>query len=34
MVSAGYINEEPLLKLPEVLDAVKIDLKAFTEDFY
>ena len=34
MVSAGYINEQPLKMLLEVLDAVKIDLKAFTEEFY
>jgi pyruvate formate lyase activating enzyme len=34
MVSAGYINPEPLLKLLEALDAVKIDLKGFTEEFY
>ena len=34
MVSAGYINREPLVQLLEVLDAVKIDLKGFTEEFY
>jgi pyruvate formate lyase activating enzyme len=34
MVSAGYINPEPLENLLEVLDAVKIDLKAFDEEFY
>jgi pyruvate formate lyase activating enzyme len=34
MVSNGYINPEPLKKLLAVLDAVKIDLKAFTDDFY
>jgi len=34
MVSAGYINKEPLLRLLKVLDAVKIDLKGFTEEFY
>jgi pyruvate formate lyase activating enzyme len=34
VVSAGYINPEPLKKLIKVLDAVKIDLKGFTEDFY
>jgi pyruvate formate lyase activating enzyme len=34
MVSNGYINPKPLEKLLDVMDAVKIDLKAFTEDFY
>ncbi|MBA7700776.1 GTP 3',8-cyclase [subsurface metagenome] len=34
IVSNGYINPEPLKKLLKVLDAVKIDLKAFTEEFY
>jgi len=34
IVSNGYINREPLLKLLEVLDAVKIDLKGFSEEFY
>lgn len=34
MVSAGYINPEPLKELLHVLDAVKVDLKAFNEDFY
>jgi pyruvate formate lyase activating enzyme len=34
MVSNGYINPEPLRHLLTVLDAVKIDLKAFTDDFY
>ncbi len=34
IVSNGYINREPLLKLLTVLDAVKIDLKGFTEKFY
>lgn len=34
IVSNGYINPEPLKKLLTVLDAVKIDLKAFTEKFY
>jgi pyruvate formate lyase activating enzyme len=31
IVSNGYINREPLLKLLKVLDAVKIDLKGFSE---
>jgi pyruvate formate lyase activating enzyme len=34
MVSNGYINREPLLRLLKVLDAVKIDLKGFSEKFY
>ncbi len=34
IVSNGYINPEPLRKLIGVLDAVKIDLKAFTDRFY
>lgn len=34
MISNGYIKEEPMLELCDVLDAVKIDLKAFTQKFY
>ena len=34
MVSSGYIETEPFLELLKVLDAVKIDLKGFTEKFY
>ena len=34
IVSNGYISREPLLKLLTVLDAVKIDLKGFSEEFY
>ncbi len=34
MVSNGYINPAPLRKLIKKLDAVKIDLKAFDNDFY
>ena len=34
MVSNGYIEPEALKHLLKVLDAVKIDLKGFTEDFY
>ncbi|HCN19343.1 MAG TPA: AmmeMemoRadiSam system radical SAM enzyme [Planctomycetia bacterium] len=34
VVSNGYIKEEPLVELCKHLDAVKIDLKAFTEEFY
>jgi pyruvate formate lyase activating enzyme len=34
IVSNGYINRDPLLKLLKVLDGVKIDLKGFSEEFY
>jgi len=34
MVSNGYIRPEPMRELCEQLDAVKIDLKAYTEKFY
>jgi pyruvate formate lyase activating enzyme len=34
MVSAGYINPEPLADLLQYMDVVKIDLKGFNEDFY
>jgi pyruvate formate lyase activating enzyme len=34
MISNGYIEEKPLRELCQVLSAVKIDLKAFTEKFY
>ncbi len=34
IVSNGFINEKPLLKLIPFLDAANIDLKAFSNDFY
>ncbi len=34
MISAGFINKEPLKKLFDVLDAIKIDLKSFSDDYY
>jgi pyruvate formate lyase activating enzyme len=34
MISNGYITREPMEKLCDVLSAVKIDLKAYTEKFY
>ncbi|MBL7075029.1 AmmeMemoRadiSam system radical SAM enzyme [candidate division KSB1 bacterium] len=34
MITNGYISKEPMKKLCRVLDAVKIDLKAYTEKFY
>ena len=33
-ISNGYINADPMKRLCEHLSAVKIDLKAFTEEFY
>ena len=33
-ISNGYINKTPLRDLCRVLDAIKIDFKAFSEDFY
>ncbi len=34
LVSCGYMNEAPLAEMCAVLDAIKIDLKGFSEDFY
>lgn len=34
VVTSGYINREPLQDLCRVVDAIKIDLKGFNEDFY
>lgn len=34
VVSAGYINEEPLRRLAPLLDVMKVDLKGFNEGFY
>lgn len=34
MISNGFINEKPMRELCKHLSAVKIDLKAFTEEFY
>jgi len=34
MVTAGYINREPLLKLCRVIDAANVDLKSFSDDIY
>jgi pyruvate formate lyase activating enzyme len=34
VVTGGHISQEPLLELTKVVDAIKIDLKAFSEDFY
>jgi len=34
LVSNGFINKKPLLDLCRVVDAYKVDLKAFTEEYY
>lgn len=34
LVTAGYINEEPLRRLCQVVDGANVDLKGFTESFY
>ena len=34
VVSNGYINAEPLDRLAEVIDAYKVDFKAFSRSFY
>jgi len=34
MISCGFMNQEPLKDLCGLLDAIKIDLKGFSEDFY
>lgn len=34
VISAGYLNKEPLLNLIADLDGIKIDLKSFSDDFY
>lgn len=34
VVTGGHINPEPLQELTKVVDAIKIDLKAFSQDFY
>ena len=34
VITGAHINPEPMKKLTEVVDAIKIDLKAFSEEFY
>jgi pyruvate formate lyase activating enzyme len=34
MISCGFMNAEPLAELCQLLDAIKIDLKGFSQDFY
>jgi pyruvate formate lyase activating enzyme len=34
VVTGGHINPEPLAELVKAVDAIKVDLKAFTQEFY
>jgi len=34
VITAGYIQQEPLIKLCKNVDAIKVDLKAFSEKYY
>ena len=34
LISCGFMNEAPLAEMIEVLDAIKIDLKGFSPEFY
>jgi pyruvate formate lyase activating enzyme len=34
VISAGFVNPEPLRELCQVVDAIKIDLKGYDEEFY
>ena len=34
VISSGYVNQEPLRELCQAVDAIKIDLKGFNDDFY
>jgi len=34
VISAGFINPDPLWELCRVVDAIKVDLKGYDEDFY
>ena len=34
VISGGYVQREPLLELCKRVDAIKVDLKAFSEKFY
>lgn len=34
VITNGFINPEPLAELIKVVEAIKIDLKAFNQDFY
>jgi len=34
MITAAYINEEPLRKLCKLMDVIKVDFKGYSQDFY
>jgi pyruvate formate lyase activating enzyme len=34
LISCGFMTEEPLKEMCETLDAIKIDLKGYSEEFY
>lgn len=34
VITAGYINHDPWMELIREVDAIKVDFKAFTEEFY
>jgi len=34
LISCGFMNEAPLAEMCKVLDAIKIDLKGYSDDFY
>ena len=34
LISCGFMNPEPLKEMCQLLDAIKIDLKGYSEDFY
>jgi pyruvate formate lyase activating enzyme len=34
VVTAGYMAQDPLIELCKVVDAIKVDLKAFSEQYY
>lgn len=34
IVTAGYVNHDPLLKLCKVIDAANVDLKSFSDEIY
>ena len=34
VITAGYISKDPLIELCQVVDAIKVDLKAYSEKYY
>lgn len=34
VISNGFINEDPMIEMTRIMAAIKIDLKAFSKDFY